>query len=160
MGLCWDLIEVMDPRGVFNVDMVGEMAMGLPWAELMGPGGKAEVGVSWRQGTSQLHSSCLTGSWFEFEEGAGGNWKIRDSTAVDGGDMRPGEEMGDAPTGFIIILLEWCMGTWVPIESNEIRGSKCILCPVWDPRTPDELGSRKSPKKQKNNIRFFKIQHF
>ena len=132
----------------------------------MGPGGKAEVGVSWRQGTSQLHSSCLTGSWFEFEDGfVGGNWKIRDSTAVDGGDMRPGEEMGDPPTppGFIIILLEWCMGTpWVPIESNEIRGSKCILCPVWDPRTPVELGSRKSPEKNKNNKVFFikKLQNF
>ena len=56
------LIEVIDPRGVFNVDMVGDMAIGLPCAELIGPGGKAEVGVvsNWRQGTSQLHSSCLT----------------------------------------------------------------------------------------------------
>ena len=57
------LIEVIDPRGVFSVDIVGDIAIGLPCAELIGPGGNAEVGVvsNWRQGTSQLHSSCLTG---------------------------------------------------------------------------------------------------
>ena len=88
------LMEVIDPRGVLRVDMVGDIAMGLPWDEPMGPGGKADVGVSWRQGTSQeLHSSCLTGCC----PPVGGNWKIRVSTcvlAVEGGDIRPGEDPG------------------------------------------------------------------
>ena len=40
------LMEVIDPRGVLRVDMVGDIAMGLPWDEPIGPGGKADVGVS------------------------------------------------------------------------------------------------------------------
>ena len=61
MGLFWDLIEVIDPLGVFNVDISGEMAIGDPWEDPpIGPGGKVEVGVSWRQGTAtSLQSSLL-----------------------------------------------------------------------------------------------------
>ena len=115
----------------------------------IGPGGNVEVGVSCKQGpTTSLQSSFLMGGCVEFW--GGGNWKTLFSTvfAVEGGDMMPGEEMGE---GLI-------KGAWPDMGSNEIKGSKCILCPgllgpLLDPEAEVTAvesaldGSRKSPAK-------------
>ena len=37
------LIEVIDPRGVLSVDIVGDIAIGLPCAELIGRENKSSI---------------------------------------------------------------------------------------------------------------------
>ena len=50
------LIEVIDPRGVLSVDIVGDIAIGLPCAELIGRENKSLIWLTnWPLGGS-MHS--------------------------------------------------------------------------------------------------------